>query len=74
MMMQQQATQGLFLSPGDEKTTSLHTVPINIHWKRKNPIMKNYMTTVGLTYPGTLPENSKKPKVWKFENIKSRKK
>lgn len=34
---------------------------------------KKKTTTAGLTYPGTLPENSKKPTGWKFENIKSRK-
>lgn len=41
-MMQQQATQGLFLSP-DEMRNQLkfHTIPLNyITKKKKNPMMK----------------------------------
>ena len=39
MTTQQQATQGLFLSPGNEKSTQVPYNTIKLHLK-KNPMMK----------------------------------
>lgn len=52
MMMQQQATQGLFLSPTEKKNLRFKAIPLGrnsmVYLKRKK----------GLTYSGTFPENT----------------